>query len=316
MTVAAGETRTVDLPLRTNFASAANGAVAGGDGGNLEFINDDTEGTNWGNIDGAKRNPLEESTIQGKAVTVELAGGAQLVREVQVSAANRPAICTGDTAAVCQNDPINGAPYDSGGQSRFAALRSFEILTCDATAGTADCTTEEGYTSRLVAMDAFPGSTPRPKAPDLTLRSFALPESKATHVRIKVIDNQCTGGPEYTGEANPVGNPLSDPDCENGFTTAAAAGAPATTVSLSQGKNVRIAELQVFGTRTVAAPPAAPAPPAAGPVAPPAAAPAPPQAAPGGGSLPATGPLPIALPALLLTGIGAALVRGRRRSAL
>ena len=306
MTVGADEVKTVKLPLRRNLASATNGAEATGDGGNLEMLIDDTEGTNWGSVLGQKL-PTEPEAVRGKQVTVDL-GGAKLVREVQVSAANRPAVCQSDLAAqdatLCE--VTTDVPYDTGGQNRFAALRSFQILTCDATAGK-DCSTAAGFTSRLVAKDAFPAGRPRPTAPDLSLRTFAIPETRATHVRISVVDNQCTGGPLYTREANPTSNPLSDPDCVDGFVSAAVAGAPKTTISLSQAKNVRIAELQVFGSRTTAAPASRPA--AAAPVA----APTTSTPSTSGSSLPATGPLPLALPALLLTGLGALLVRGRRR---
>ncbi len=293
--------QTITLPMRKNLASSTAGGTASGDGGNLKLINDDTEGSNWGSIEGAPRNPMDPITIRGKQVTIDLAGEASMVGEIQVSAANRPALCTGDTAALgCEKS--REAPYDTGGQSRFAALRSFEILTCDATAGKS-CTDAGDFTSALIARNAFPAGRPRPTAPDLNLRSFTLAKAvKATHVRIKVLDNQCTGGPDYTAAANPEGNPINDPDCTNGFTTAAAAGAPNTVVSLSQKKNVRISELQVFAS--AAAPPRA-------------IAPTPPRAAPptaGPGQLPATGPGPVALLALLTLAIGGVLYRVRRRA--
>ena len=296
MTVTAGGTKTVTLPLRANLASGTNGAEATGDGGGLEFLIDDSEGTNWASIG--------EGDIRGKQVTVDLAGGQQTVREVQVSAVNRPALCDGPMGdnptetvpGFCSDG--DDAPYDTGGQNRFAALRSFEILTCDTTTGSA-CEEEGDFTSRLVAKDAFPADRPRPTVKDLMLRTFAIPETKATHVRIKVLDNQCTGGPDYTGAANPENNPLSDPDCANGaLTTASAAGAPATTTNNTQVQRVRIAELQVFSSRTGAAPvvvtPPVVTPPTAGP------------------TLPTTGGLPLALLGLgLLVGAGA-VVRARR----
>lgn len=287
--------QTISLPMRKNLASSAAGGQAFGDGGNLARINDDTEATNWGSIDGAVRNPGEAVTIRGKQVTVDLAGGAHLVREIQVSAANRP-VCAGKaTENGCESNDADDPPYDTGGQSRFAALRSFEILTCDATAGKA-CKDAGDFTSRLVKRDAFPAGRPRPTAPDLNLRSFPLPAAvKATHVRIKVLDNQCTGGAAYAGKNNVEGNPLNDPDCTNGFATAAAAGAPTTLVSLSQKKNVRISELQVFGSAAAASTSAGA-----------------PGAGPAGGQLPTTGPLPIALPALLLLVIGGLVHRVRR----
>ncbi|HWH00553.1 MAG TPA: M36 family metallopeptidase, partial [Pilimelia sp.] len=301
--------QTIELPLRKNLASMASGAESTGDGGNLGALIDETEATNWGSVEGAARNPMEAPTVRGKQVTVDLAGGAHLVREVQVSAANRPACAGQATANGCEENQEE-APYDTGGQSRFAALHSFEILTCDATTGK-ECAEEGDFTSVLVARDAFPAGPPRPTAPDLNLRTFPVKQSKATHVRIKVLDNQCTGNALFNAENNPEGNPINDPDCLNGFTTAAAAGVQSagTILSLSQKKNVRIAELQVFGSAVSAAAPVTNAPPAAVPA--PRTEQPPTQA---GGRLPATGPLPIALPALLLLGIGGVLVRARRRA--
>jgi hypothetical protein len=298
--------QTITLPLRRNLASQEAGAEATGDGGNLGAIHDETEATNWGSVEGAPRNPSEAPTIRDKQVTVDLVGGAHIVREVQVSAANRPA-CTGQATANGCEENQDEAPYDTGGQSRFAALRSFEILTCDATTGK-ECAEEGDFTSVLVAKDAFPGGPPRPTAPDINLRTFPVRESKATHVRIKVLDNQCTGNPAYSGAMNKEGNPLNDPDCVNGFTTATLAGAPATLISNSQKKNVRISELQVFGSAPAAVEPVQSAPNADAPRT----EQQPPQAAPGR-RLPATGPLPLALPALLLTGL--AFVVARRRQA-
>jgi extracellular elastinolytic metalloproteinase len=296
--------QTIPLPLRANLASKAAGAESSGDGGNLGALIDETEASNWGSVEGAPRNPSEAPTVQGKQVTVDLVGEAHLVREVQVSAANRPACAGQATANGCEENQ-DEAPYDTGGQSRFAPVYSFEILTCDATTGK-ECAEEGDFASVLVANAAFAAGPPRPTAPDLNIRAFKVRESKATHVRIKVLDNQCTGNALFNAENNPEGNPINDPDCVNGFTTAAAAGAPATVVSLSQKKNVRIAELQVFGSTAPTARPVTPAPDRQ-----------PDAAAPqvnSGSRLPATGPLPLALPALLLTGVAVALVRGRRRA--
>ena len=303
MTVTAGTTKTVTLALRPNLASSAAGAEATGDGGGLEFLIDDSEGTNWAVIN--------EGDVRGKQVTVDLAGGRQLVREVQVSAVNRPGLCDGatgddptETGGVLCTD-AEEAPYDTGGQNRFAALRSFEILTCDATTGSA-CEEEGDFVSRLVAKDAFPADRPRPTVKDLNLRAFAIPDTQATHVRIKVVDNQCTGGPLYTAAANPENNPLSDPDCANGqLTTASAAGAPATTLNNSQLQRARIAELQVFSTRSGAAPTVVTPPVVTPPVV------TPPSAGP---TLPTTGGLPLALLGLGLL-VGAALVARSRRTA-
>jgi extracellular elastinolytic metalloproteinase len=303
MTVAAGETKTVTIPLRRNHASAEAGAEATGDGDGFAFLIDDSEGTNWASIG--------EGDIRGKQVTVALAGGRQVVREVQVSAMNRPALCDGPTGdnpfetvpGFCSDG--DEAPYDTGGQNRFAALRSFEILTCDTTTGKA-CEEEGDFTSRLVAKDAFPADRPRPTVKDLALRTFAIADTPATHVRIKVVDNQCTGGPLYTAAANPENNPLSAPDCTNGMlTTASAAGAPATTTNNTQVQRVRIAELQVFSSRTAAAPVVQQPPVVTPPVA---------QPRPTTPTLPTTGGLPVALLAVGLLA-GAAVVHRVRRTA-
>ena len=77
--------------------------------------------------------------------------------------------------------------------------------------------------------DAFPSVAPRPRAPDLIIRSFDVPRVRATHVRLRVITNQCTGTPAYAGDQDD--DPLNITDCAAGST---------------QDDNVRAAELQVF----------------------------------------------------------------------
>jgi extracellular elastinolytic metalloproteinase len=51
----------------------------------------------------------------------------------------------------------------------------------------------------------------------------------ATHVRLRVLTNQCTGTPAYQGDQDD--DPLNVTDCDDGST---------------QDENVRAAELQVF----------------------------------------------------------------------
>lgn len=294
-----GERVTVQLPMRKNLASITHGAQASGDGGNFDAIIDDTEATNWAYLG------TSNDTVEGKQVTVDLAGERQMVAEVQVSAANRPQE-TGDA-------------YDSLPHSRFAALRSFEILTCDTTTGKA-CEGEEDFAVIYTSPDdAFPTGRPRPLAPNLQVRGFDVPDTMATHVRLRVKTNQCTGNPIYSGAENPVDEPLSDPDCVNGFTAAAATGAdpdnPSTiTVNNTQRFRVRASELQVFSTaqRAGALPapgtPTQPAPkpnPGVGGDPKPAPRPAPEP-------LPATGLATSLMPALLMAGTAAVLVRRRR----
>ena len=61
------------------------------------------------------------------------------------------------------------------------------------------------------------------------MRSFVVPSTQATHVRLRVLTNQCTGGPTYQGDQDD--DPLNITDCDDGST---------------QDDNVRAAELQVF----------------------------------------------------------------------
>ena len=82
------------------------------------------------------------------------------------------------------------------------------------------------YTS---SADAFPGTTPRPVAPNLTLRSFDVPDTQAAAVRLVALENQCTGFAGYAGEQDD--DPVNDTDCK-----------AASDADLS----VRAAELQVF----------------------------------------------------------------------
>ena len=268
-----GDDLVVKVPLRRNHASVTLGAKASGDGGNHEALIDDTEATNWGSVG--------DGDVRGKQVTVELAGGRQRVAQVNVSAFLRPGCAPEDEAtAACDppdterepepqpspsaspspgptpspgaspspspsptSEPDDDPPYDTGGQNRFSALRAFDILVCDATQGS-ECSADDDF--RLLYEspdDAFPAGRPRPRAPELTIRPFDVPDTPATHVRIRVRDNQCTGGPLYTGEANPDNDPSNDPDCVDGNAVVAATEG---STSLTQVENVRIAELQVF----------------------------------------------------------------------
>jgi hypothetical protein len=187
-----GGSTTVGTVLAANLASSAAGATATGDGISQASLLDETENTIWNSLDG----------VAGKQVTVDLAGDtAKLVSRVQASAL---------------------AP-------RFTAMRSFQVLTCDATAKGADCTKDESY--RLVytsAADAFPGGAFRPKTPQLIMKSFPVRPTNATHVRLKVVQNQCTGSPLYAGEQD--NDPRATTDC-----SASAA-----------GRQVQAAEFQVF----------------------------------------------------------------------
>ena len=205
-----GQVRTIAVKMEPNLASATNGATATGDGVNLDKLIDDTEATNWASLN---------SPIEGKKVTVQLAPSrkAHKIRRVQVSALLRPPD---------ETDPGG----DTDPQNRFTALRQFEILACSAQEE-GDCTEDSDFELVLTSPeDAFPSVAPRPRAPDLIMRSFAFPSTEATHVQLRVLDNQCTGTPQYRGDQDD--DPRHNTDCVEGSV---------------QGLFVRAAELQVFG---------------------------------------------------------------------
>ncbi|MBP2335057.1 hypothetical protein JOF41_001235 [Saccharothrix coeruleofusca] len=201
------EDSTLSPSLTPNLASRARGATATGDGVNLDRLIDDTEATNWASVG---------SPVAGRGVTVDLAGTApEVIRRVQVSALLRSEIL---------QDP------DPGAQNRFTALRQFEILACDTTSGSSCASPADFRLAYTSPADAFPAGIPRPTAPDLTARSFPTPPITATHLRIQVVSNQCTGAPDYAGSQHD--DPRSTSDCATGNPELARA--------------VRISELQAF----------------------------------------------------------------------
>jgi extracellular elastinolytic metalloproteinase len=208
-TVRANKVTTPKLVLPANLASRTNGATIAGDGVDLTNLIDDTEGTNWASLG---------APVQGRAVTVHLdpAKPSHKIRRVQVSAHLRPPN---------PNDP------DDPPQSRFSALRQFQIQVCTVAAGV-DCTQDSQFKVAFTSKaDAFPAVRPRPRAPDLVIRSFDLHAVQATYVRLVVLNNQCTGTPGYQGEQD--ADPRAVDDCDTGS---------------PQGQNVRAAELQVFSS--------------------------------------------------------------------
>jgi hypothetical protein len=201
----AGDTRSLSTRLWPNVASAELGATVTGDGVNQDKLVDDDEATQWAALGEA---------VAGQQVTVDLAGDTRTVRRVQVSAMLRP---------TNPDDP------DSGPQSRFSAVRQFSVLACTSGPEVAcdeDSQFEQVYTS---PDDAFPAIAPRPRAPELIIRSFAIPRTQATHLRFEVVTNQCTGAPDYAGEQDQ--DPRAVSDCTTGSV---------------QALNVRAAEFQAF----------------------------------------------------------------------
>jgi hypothetical protein len=213
----AGSTN-LSVEMQPNWASAAQGATASGDGVRHADLIDDTEATNWERTGAVP-------DVRGSQVTVDLGGSSvHPVARVQVSAMLTP------------------------GQSRFTAVRQFEIQTCLAAATNANCTLPGGWTTRLTSpADAFPGVPPRPASPDLLIRSFSLGATvQASHVRIVVLTNQCTGNPAFQGEQD--ADPLNGTDCRQGSpgsgTVELIGDLP--QVLAPRDDQVQIAELQVF----------------------------------------------------------------------
>jgi extracellular elastinolytic metalloproteinase len=155
-------------------------------------------------------------------VRLDPSARAVTFRRIQVSALLRTRL---------PNDPGG----DTAAQNRFTALRQFELLACEVR-GTVDCSQDAQFHSVFTSpADAFPSGVPRPRAPELNLRSFAVPQTRASYVRLRVLTNQCTGQPAYQGDQDD--DPRNVTDCREG---------PDPTTPTHQDDNVRAAELQVF----------------------------------------------------------------------
>lgn len=194
--------RTVEIRFPTNWASQSKGATASGDGVRHADLIDDTEGTNWERT-GATPD------VGGTQVTVDLAGTVpRPINRVQVSALLRP------------------------GQNRFTSLRQFRI-----DASTDGTTFTPVFTS---PAEAFPGAAPRPAAPDMILRTFSLPAVQATHLRLVVLTNQCTGNTQFQGVQDD--DALNVTDCRTGQELT-----PPGSLA-ARDRDVRAAELQAFSS--------------------------------------------------------------------
>ena len=214
LTVKPGQHRTVRVKAPKNLAATASGAkVIGSTAGSLNAVSliDGTEKTAWG---GVTATTVDESH---PFVAVDLAGGVHKVRRVQVSAMLNPA--PADPTEI----PLAADP-DSG--SRFTALRQFALEAC-----VTRCSSDKAVWKRFYVSpgNAFPALRPRPVAPNLTLRSFKVPTTKAAAIRFVVLQNQCTGYAGYAGEQD--NDPINDTDC---------------ATASDRGTIVHAAELQVY----------------------------------------------------------------------
>jgi len=209
-----GEVRNITIHFAPNFASSSQGATVSGDAlgtnTNLANVLDDDEATN----DGQTGAP-----VGGRWFVIKLGDvgkNGSNVKRIAVSAQLIPA--TG-------GNPAN---------NRFTALRSFDAYTCragkDSGNPTCDGSVAAGWTKVVSsASDAFPSVNPRPVAPDLTLRSFDTSSNEvATHVKIVVTSNQCTGQASYHGDQD--NDPTNNADCNASI----------------RANEVHVAEVQVF----------------------------------------------------------------------
>ncbi|HSK15589.1 MAG TPA: M36 family metallopeptidase [Gaiellaceae bacterium] len=182
--LSAGESRTITIHMPSNWASQSQGATASGDGANHGNLIDDTEATNWS---------ATGAPAQGRQVLVTFAGP----RTFDVAKASAMLV---------------------PGQNRFVALRSFELYACTAGAAanpTCDPAVGTGWRRILKSRsNAFPADNPRPVAPALTLRTFNVPRTTATHVLLRVVDNQCTGQTSFQGKQD--ADPRHETDCRIG----------------------------------------------------------------------------------------------------
>ncbi|MFC4783683.1 M36 family metallopeptidase [Nocardioides sp. MAHUQ-72] len=214
LTVRPGEHRTVRVPGPRNLAAGKAGAkVIRSSPGSLNpgALIDGTERTAWGGT--------SESNVDATHpyVAVDLTGRVHTVRRVNVSAMLNP-------APASPTDVPLAADPDSG--SRFTALRRFALEACVRHCRSTRATWKRFYTS---GPAAFPAMRPRPVAPDLALRSFAVRPTRAAAIRFVALENQCTGFAGYAGEQD--ADPLNDTDCKS---------------ASDRGSIVHAAELQVY----------------------------------------------------------------------
>ncbi|HEX2233978.1 MAG TPA: M36 family metallopeptidase [Thermoleophilaceae bacterium] len=216
--IAAGSTVDLDVAMPTNRASKAKGAtiLAGSDGANQDSLIDDTEETDWAEVG-------HTPDVAGTKITVKLAGGRQIVERAHVS-------------AMLRGPDEEEDEDDSGTQNRFTALRQFELRSCDGTDAQCDEDSEFSNVVFTSPPDAFPGGVPRPLAPDMLMRRFPVATgTPATHLRLVVLSNQCTGVPLFQDDTLD-NDPASHSSCREDNPPLLA----------RTDRAVRAAELQVF----------------------------------------------------------------------
>ncbi|MEQ7005520.1 M36 family metallopeptidase [Actinopolymorpha sp. B17G11] len=240
VTVYPGRTRYLSLRLHPNLASARNGAEVTSTPADIgaESVIDEREGTAWTitSDDRIDRDFRSVRRLDGvgddSAPAADGAEGGE--SEGDGSAGNE----SGDGRAavavdLAGRDPawVRAVRVSAMTHDRFTALRSFAIEVCTQQL-LAPCAVDQHDRWRRIYTSpdaAFPGTRPRPVTPDLTFRDFDVPDNQATHVRLVVLETQCTGNPEYHGEQE--SDLLSMSDC----------------LTSSKAATTSVAELMVYG---------------------------------------------------------------------
>lgn len=190
-----GKPVAVKVTLERNLASASQGATIDGpesDAPAAHLIDDD-QTTPW----------ADASEYRGQQLTVRLAGpGVPTVRRLSLSAVG----------------------------PRYSGVRQFRVWSCVAE-GEVDCTDASDYDVAFTsAKAAFDAGVPRPLVTDQGMRDFAIPATRATHLRLEVLQTQCTGNPAYAGEQDE--DPATVTDC--------------VASGESDGKGASLAEFQAY----------------------------------------------------------------------
>ena len=78
------------------------------------------------------------------------------------------------------------------------------------------CGSADAVWKRYLARQRLPGGAAVVTAPNLTLRGFSVPPTRAAAVQLVALDNQCTGYAGYAGEQD--NDPTAPTDCTTGRT--------------------------------------------------------------------------------------------------
>ena len=192
-------------PARRKVIASSSGSL------NPKSLIDGTEATNWGGVERRqrRRDPPVRRRRPGRAACTRPPGPGQRDAQPGAGEPDRRAAGRRPRLGVALHGP---APVRARGAASGTARRR--------------ATWKRFYTS---SADAFPAMRPRPVAPNLILRSFRVPTTRAAAIRFVALENQCTGFAGYAGEQD--NDPTNNTDCKTGS---------------DRGTIVHAAELQVY----------------------------------------------------------------------